>query len=111
LVTTFRHQLKELAQKGIDTGYVSKVKKAWVEKHRVDIKKNEYWLSALDDIYQGEKTTDRIINAEKYYNAFGVEDVKKAANLLLNSKGKMIAVQLPEVVKEKKEKTTDTKGF
>ncbi|MFZ9694933.1 MAG: M16 family metallopeptidase [Chitinophagaceae bacterium] len=111
LVTTFRHQLKELAQKGIDTGYVSKVKKAWVEKHRVDIKKNEYWLSALDDIYQGEKTADRVVNAEKYYNAFGVEDVKKAANLLLNSKGKMIAVQLPEVVKEKKEKTTDTKGF
>jgi zinc protease len=111
LITTFRHQLQELAQKGIDTGYVSKVKKAWVEKYRVDIKKNEYWLSALDDIYQGERTADRVVNAEKYYNAFGVEDVKKAANLLLNSKGKMIAVQLPEVVKEKKETPAETKGF
>jgi zinc protease len=111
LITTFRHQLQELAQKGIDTGYVSKVKKAWVEKHRVDIKKNEYWLSALDDIYQGERTADRVVNAEKYYNAFGVDDVKKAANLLLKSKGKMIAVQLPEVVKEKKETPAETKGF
>jgi zinc protease len=112
LVTTFRHQLQELAQKGIDTGYISKVKKAWIEKYRVDSKKNEYWLSALDDIYQGEKTADRVVNAEKYFDAFSVNDVKKAANLLLNSKGKMIAVQLPEVLKEKKESTTtETKGF
>lgn len=111
LVSTFRHQLQELAQKGIDTGYISKVKKTWIEKYRVDVKKNEYWLSALDDIYQGERTADRVVNAEKYYNAFSADDVKKAANLLLNSKGKMIAVQLPEVVKEKKETTTETKGF
>lgn len=111
LVSTFRHQLQELAQKGIDTGYISKVKKTWIEKYRVDVKKNEFWLSALDDIYQGEKTADRVVNAEKYYNAFTADDVKKAANLLLNSKGKMIAVQLPEVVKEKKETTPETKGF
>ncbi len=111
LVSTFRHQLQELAQKGIDTGYISKVKKTWIEKYRVDVKKNEYWLSALDDIYQGERTADRVVNAEKYYNAFSADDVKKAANLLLNSKGKMIAVQLPEVVKEKKETTPETKGF
>lgn len=111
LVSTFRHQLQELAQKGIDTGYISKVKKTWIEKYRVDVKKNEYWLSALDDIYQGERTADRVVNAEKYYNAFSADDVKKAANLLLNSKGKMIAVQLPEVVKEKKETTSETKGF
>ncbi len=111
LVSTFRHQLQELAKKGIDTGYISKVKKTWIEKYRVDVKKNEYWLSALDDIYQGERTADRVVNAEKYYNAFSADDVKKAANLLLNSKGKMIAVQLPEVVKEKKETATETKGF
>lgn len=111
LVSTFRHQLQDLAVKGVDTSYISKVQKTWIEQYRVNIKKNEYWLAALDDIHQGELTADRLVNAEKYYNAFSPEDVKKAAKLLLNSKGRMIAVQLPEAPAPKAESKTETKGF
>ena len=111
LVSTFRHQLQELAVKGVDTGYISKVQKTWIEQYRVNSKKNEYWLSALEDIHQGELSPDRLINAEKYYQAFTASDVKKAANLLLNAKGRMIAVQLPEVPVAKQEPASGTKGF
>lgn len=109
LVKTFRSQLEGLAKNGVDTGYVSKVKKAWIEKYRVDSKKNEYWLSALQEIKLGERNADQVVNAEKYFNAFSAADVKKAANLLLNAKGKMIAVQMPAELKT--ESKSETKGF
>lgn len=109
LVKTFRSQLEALAKNGVDTGYVSKVKKAWIEKYRVDSKKNEYWLSALQEIRLGERNADQVVNAEKYFNAFSGADVKKAANLLLNAKGKMIAVQMPAELKT--ESKPETKGF
>jgi zinc protease len=109
LVKTFRSQLEALAKNGVDTGYVSKVKKAWIEKYRVDSKKNEYWLSALQEIRLGERNADQVVNAEKYFNAFSGADVKRAANLLLNAKGKMIAVQMPAELKT--ESKPETKGF
>jgi zinc protease len=109
LVKTFRSQLEGLAKNGVDTSYVSKVKKAWIEKYRVDSKKNEYWLAALQEIKLGERNADQVVNAEKYFNAFSAADVKKAANLLLNAKGKMIAVQMPAELKT--ETKFETKGF
>jgi zinc protease len=109
LVKTFRSQLEGLAKNGVDTSYVSKVKKAWIEKYRVDSKKNEYWLAALQEIKLGERNADQVVNAEKYFNAFSAADVKKAANLLLNAKGKMIAVQMPAELKT--ETKSETKGF
>jgi len=109
LVTTFRSQLQDLAKNGVDTSYISKVKKTWIEKYRVDSKKNEYWLSALQKIKLEERNADQLLNAEKYYNAFNAADVKKAANLLLNAKGKMIAVQMPAELKT--ETKPEPKGF
>jgi zinc protease len=107
LIAAFRDELNDIAKNGIDTGYVSKVKKAWIEQYKVDIKKNEYWLSSLQSINRGEKTADRFINAEKYFNAFTANDIKKAANILMNSQGKLMAVQMPEVIKKEEPK----KGF
>ena len=75
----------------------------------MDSKKNEFWLAALEDIHMGERSADRLVNAEKYFNAFSVSDVKKAANLLLNAKGKMIAVQMPAEIKT--ETKSESKGF
>jgi L-asparaginase II len=60
------------------------------------MKRNEFWLSALQAIVRGERTSDRLINAEKYYKNFSAGDVKKAAILLQKANGKLIAVQMPE---------------
>ncbi len=111
LVSTFRSQLVQLADTGVDTGYIFKVKKAWIEKHRVDMKKNEYWLEVLQDIQRGERSTDYVVNAEKYYNAFSVADVKKAASTLLKSKGRMIAIQMPESPKDPPAEKLEKKSF
>ncbi|MBM3413102.1 MAG: insulinase family protein [Bacteroidetes bacterium] len=109
LVKTFHSQLQNLATNGADTSYIAKVKKAWIEKYRVDSKKNEYWLSALQKVKLGERNADQLLNAEKYYNAFSAADVKKAAQILLTAKSRMIAVQMPAEVKT--ETKPEPKGF
>ena len=110
LINTFTAQLQTLATSGVDTSYIFKVKKAWIEKHREDMKKNEFWLGALQDVHLGERSAEYVVNAEKYYNAFSVNDVKKAASILMKSKGRMLAIQMPEVAKTTSEKS-DKKGF
>lgn len=96
LIAAYKIELKELAEHGIAQSYVDKVKKAWIEKYKVDVKTNEYWLSALQNIYTGEVTSDRIVHAEKYFNQLTVNDIKEAAKMVSKPKGSLIAVQLPE---------------
>jgi zinc protease len=100
LLSAFRQELKSIAEKGINDSYVDKVKKAWIEKYKVDVKSNEYWLSSLQGINRGEKSADRILNAEKYYEKLTAADIKEAAIMIQGSKGKMMAVQMPEEVKK-----------
>jgi zinc protease len=111
LLSTFSSQLQSLAAKGVDTSYIFKVKKAWIEKHREDIKKNEYWLGVLQEIHVGERSAEYVVNAEKYYNAFSVADVKKAASILQKSKGRMLAIQMPETPKSTPNEKSNKKGF
>jgi zinc protease len=100
LISAFNAELKRIAEKGLDQSYVDKIKKAWIEKRKVDIKKNEYWLSVLQSLKNGERTVDRILNGETYLNAFSVKDLQDAAKIVLASKGKMMAVQMPEISKK-----------
>jgi len=96
LIKAYHSEMKKIAENGIDQSYVDKIKKAWIEKRKVDVKKNEYWLAVLQSLYMGERTIDRIVNGEKYLNAFSEKDIQAAAQMLLTSKGNMMAVQLPE---------------
>ena len=99
LIAAFNHELKKMAESGVAQSYVDKVKKAWLEKYKVDAKTNEYWLSVLQSINRGETTADRILNAEKYFNGLTAGDIKEAAMIVQKASGKMIAVQMPEIVK------------
>lgn len=101
LIGAFNKELNTIAEKGIDPAYVEKVKKAWIEKYKVDIKRNEYWIDALKDISLGTASAERVVNAEKYLSALSVEDIKKAALLVKQAKGKLMAVQMPELAENK----------
>ncbi|MFN5022193.1 MAG: M16 family metallopeptidase [bacterium] len=100
LIAAFNHELKKMAESGVAQSYVDKVKKAWLEKYKVDAKTNEYWLSVLQSINRGETTADRILNAEKYFNGLTAGDIKEAAMIVQKASGKMIAVQMPETIKQ-----------
>jgi zinc protease len=96
LIASFNHELGRIAAKGIDQSYVDKVKKAWVEKYKVDSKTNAYWLAALQDVARGERSADRIVNAEKYFNALSLQDLSDAAKLISKAASRIIAIQMPE---------------
>ena len=100
LIAAFNHELKKMAEAGVAQTYVDKVKKAWLEKYKVDAKTNEYWLSVLQSINSGETSADRILNAEKYFSGLTAADIKEAAMIVQKASGKMIAVQMPETVKQ-----------
>ena len=100
LIAAFNHELKKMSEVGVAQPYIDKVKKAWIEKYKVDAKTNEYWFSELQSINRGETSADRILNAEKYFNALSVADIKEAAGIVMKSSGKMIAVQMPETIKQ-----------
>lgn len=100
LIAAFNHELKKMAEAGVAQTYVDKVKKAWLEKYKVDAKTNEYWLSVLQSINRGETSVDRILNAEKYFSGLTAADIKEAAMIVQKASGKMIAVQMPETVKQ-----------
>lgn len=96
LVSAFNTELKSIAENGIAQSYVDKVKQAWIEKYKVDIKKNEYWLSGLQSIHKKEKTAERFLNAQTYFEQLNPDDLKQAANLVQKATSKIIAVQMPE---------------
>jgi zinc protease len=96
LIASFNHELNRIANKGIDQSYVDKVKKAWIEKYKVDVKTNAFWLSALQDIARGERTADRVVNAEQYFNALSLQDLSEAATLVSKASSRIIGVQMPE---------------
>jgi zinc protease len=100
LVKAFQAELRKIAEEGIGQSYVDKIKKAWLEKRKVDVKKNEYWLSVLQSISTGERTIERVVNGEKYINGFTAKDIQDAAKILQSAKGKMMAIQLPEASKK-----------
>lgn len=96
LISSFNSELDRIVKKQIDPSYVEKVKKAWIEKYKVDVKTNAFWISALQDIARGERTADRVIHAERYYNALSLQDLSDAAQIITKASSRIIAIQVPE---------------
>jgi zinc protease len=75
---------------------VEKVKKQWLEQYRTNMKTNEYWLSKLVQIQEGETNADRFLNFEKYANALTAADIQSAAKMIMAAPSKVTGVQMPE---------------
>ncbi len=75
---------------------LEKVKKAWLEQYKVNIKENGFWSGQLQGIYFEGDDPQRIFNYEKLVNALTVDDIKATANKLFNGKNVLQAILLPE---------------
>ncbi|NDC79479.1 MAG: insulinase family protein, partial [Chitinophagia bacterium] len=96
LLHEFRRELELIAEKGPEAKYLEKVRKQWLEGYRTDMKTNEFWLSKLMQIHEGETTADQFLNWEKHVQALTPADVREAAQLVRAASTKLIAVQMPE---------------
>lgn len=96
LLKAYNAELTAISENGIAQSYLDKVKKQWIEEHKTSIKTNEYWLSKLQQLRQGDNTPDRIFNFEKNVNALTSSDIQTAAKIIKAASTLFTAVLLPE---------------
>jgi len=98
LVKAVKNELNEMAGKGPDTTYLNKVKKQWLEAHKLSMKDNGAWVEKLLQLKSQGGDPDRIVHYEKYVNMLTPKDVQQAAKLVLAG-NEFMAIQLPENAK------------
>jgi len=95
LMKAIQNEFDEMASKGPDTTYLNKVKKQWLEQHKINIKDNGVWVEKLLQFKSQGGDPDRFVHYEKYVNMLTPKDVQEAAKLMLAG-NEFMAVQLPE---------------
>jgi zinc protease len=98
LLKAIKTEFSAMVSKGPDTSYVNKVKKQWLEQHKLNMKENGVWVEKLLQYKLQGGDPDRFIHYEKYVNKLTPGDVQQAAKLVLNG-NEFLAIQMPENTK------------
>ncbi|OQP65170.1 peptidase M16 [Niastella vici] len=98
LVKAIKNEFSNMIAKGPDTTYLNKVKKAWLEQHKVSIKDNGVWVEKLLQYKQQGGNPDRFVHYDKYVKMLTPKDVQQAAKLVLEG-NEFLAIQMPENLK------------
>jgi zinc protease len=98
LLKAIKNEFSEMVTKGPDTSYVNKVKKQWLEQHKLNMKENGVWVEKLLQYKLQGGDPDRFIHYEKYVNKLTPKDIQQAAKLVLDG-NEFLAIQMPENVK------------
>lgn len=96
LLKAVKKEFNEVVANGVDTSYLNKVKRQWIEQYRTGIKENQTWLNQLLEYKIQGGDPDRFINYEKYVEKLSSKDIQQAAKLILAGKNEFVAVQMPE---------------
>ncbi len=96
LLVAANAEIQNLIKNGPTKEDLEKVKKQWLEKHKVHIKENDAWLYQLQSFYFPGDNPDYFIHYEKYVNALTQKDIQDAARLLLSTKNVVMGILRPE---------------
>jgi len=89
-------EIEKMKKDGPLQSDLEKVKKTWLEQYKVQVKENSFWSSKLQGVYFQNDDPQRIFNYEQNVNALTTDDIKLAANKLLNGTNVITAVLYPE---------------
>ena len=89
-------EIQTLIKSGPTKEDLDKVKKQWIEQHRVQIKENGTWLGQLQSFYFPGDKPDYFIHYEKYVNALTQKDIQDAAKLFLSTNNVVMGILRPE---------------
>ncbi|WP_205512571.1 M16 family metallopeptidase [Longitalea arenae] len=95
LVKAIKQELNAMATAGPDTSYLNKVKKQWLEQHKLNLKENGVWVKKLLHYKLQGGDAGRFVQYEKYVNALAPKDIQEAAKLVLAG-NEFLAIQMPE---------------
>lgn len=98
LVKAIKHEFNSVVTAGPDTSYLNKVKKQWLEQHKLNLKDNGVWVEKLLQFKLQGGDPDRFVHYENYVNALTPKDIQEAAKLVLGG-NEFLAIQMPENVK------------
>jgi zinc protease len=96
LTTAANAEIEKIKQQGPEQKDLDKVKKSLLEKYAVNSKDNRYWSNVLQGIYFSENDPETVLNYTKIVNEVSIEDIRKAAGLVLNNSNIIHAVLYPE---------------
>ncbi len=96
LIIALNAEIASLKKTGPAKETLQKVKEQWYEQNKTSMKENGTWLQQIQSIVVEGKNADRFLKYEKYVKALTTEQVKAAANLLLNNKNVVMAILRPE---------------
>lgn len=96
LLRAVNNEFSLITKKGPDQSYLDKVKKQWIEQHKVDIKDNNAWLNQMLEFKLQGGDPKRFVEYEKFVNQLTVKDIQDAAKLVLNGSNQFTAVLMPE---------------
>ena len=89
-------EIEKMKKDGPQQTDLDKVKKTWLEQYKVQLKENSFWSSKLQGIYFQNDDPQRIFEYEQNVNSITKDDIKAAANQLLNGQNVLTAVLYPE---------------
>ena len=110
LVKAIKKEFSDMVAKGPDTTYLTKVKKQWLEQHKLNSKDNGFWVERLLQYKLQGGNPDRFVHYEKYVNMLTPKDIQQAAKLMLAG-NEFLAIQMPENTKGVKKEDEPKKGF
>lgn len=96
LLLAVHKEFDDITKNGPGQGYLDKVKKQWIEQHKIRIKENGTWLNQILEYSLQGGDPKRFIGYEKYVSQLTVKDVQQAAQLVFNGKNQFTAVLMPE---------------
>lgn len=96
LIKSANAEIEKIKTNGPTQTDLDKVKKQWLERYKVNIKENNFWLSRLQSIYIQGDDPQRIFDYEKNVNAITVDEIKNVAQKLFSNVNVLRAVLMPE---------------
>ncbi|MEO8412645.1 MAG: insulinase family protein [Ginsengibacter sp.] len=96
LLYAANQEIQQLIKNGPSKENLEKVKQQWIEKHKVDVKENQTWLSQLQSFNFPGDNPDYFLNYDKYVNALTAKDVQDAAKLFLSTSNVVTGILRPE---------------
>lgn len=89
-------EVKGYQTNGAPADYLEKAKKATVEAHKEDLKKNNYWAQQLQQIMVWGNSQDFLLNYDQKVNNISNNDIIDVAKLLLGDSS-FTAISYPEI--------------
>ena len=96
VVAALFEEINKLKTEGPQQSDIDKVKKQWLEQHKIELRTNGYWLNVLQDAYLYGTDPANVLTFEKRVENINAAELKELANSYFNNGNYAQFIQYPE---------------